>query len=100
MPEPMIPGQVANKRPALPVKIIQKAENLTGSLSLWEKAKKYLAEKVLQQIVKNAGKIMDLVNKYEDYLLNYISNPNIRILIDGATDILGKLVKEWTKEYE
>lgn len=99
MPKPLIPEEVPNKvPPAVPVQIITRAQMFIKVEPLWDRIKSYLAHRALDQIVKNADKIIKLVNKYEDYLLVYISNKNIRILIDGATDILEKLIVEWTKD--
>ena len=94
--KPIIPDKVKNKNPALPIKIISKAE-IFGKKSTWDKIKQYVAEKAVDQIVNNADKIIKLVNKYEDYLLVYISNNTIRNLIDTATDILEQLIVEWKK---
>jgi hypothetical protein len=98
-PKPMIPDKVANRvPPAIPVKITKSIERIAGSQSFWGSVKEWLANRALKLIIKNAVKIIKLVNKYEDYLLVYIKNPTIRTLIDGATDVLEKLIEEWTKE--
>lgn len=100
-PKPLIPREVPNKvPPAIPVKIIKEIDTVFFTESFWEKVKSFIASKVLDQIIKNADKIIIAINKYEDYLYKYISNKTICTLLDAATDILEKLIVEWKKEKE
>jgi hypothetical protein len=51
---------------------------------MFDSIKKFFARRAIKKAIK-------FLNKYEDFILQFIPNANIRKLIDTLTDFLGEL---------